>query len=103
MKPLQSGLELHSKQLPAPNFCSFFFEHEASIRNIRIFVPFENLRLDGDHDCLSITPESVTWSVAMATGMLIYQFEFVMPFEAHIDIGMDHSGKCHQTFSFHDI
>ena len=28
-------------------------------------------------------------SVAMATGMLIYQFGFVMPFEAYIDIGMD--------------
>ena len=28
----------------------------------------------------------------MAIGMLIYQFEFVMPFEAHIGIGMEHSG-----------
>ena len=42
-------------------------------------------------------------SVAMATGMLIYQFEFVMPFEAQIGIGMEHGGKCHRTFSLHDI
>ena len=39
-------------------------------------------------------------SVAMGTGMLIYQFEFVMPFEARIGTN---GGKCHRTFSLHDI
>ena len=42
-------------------------------------------------------------SVAMAIGMLIYQFEFVMPFEAHKGIDMEHGDKCHRTFSLHDI
>ena len=41
----------------------------------------------------------------MATGMLIYQFEFVMPFDRspYIGVGMGHGGKCHRTFSLHDI
>ena len=39
-------------------------------------------------------------SVGMATGMLIYQFGFVMPFEAHVGIDMKHGCKCHRTFPF---
>ena len=49
----------------------------------------------------SVSYQSVAWSVAMATETLIDQFEFVMPFEAHIGIG--HGGKCHRTFPLHDI